>query len=124
MAKSTSTKPYVRIQSNTDICVTAGLQAQDVTNPDAHVPDRLKVNPIWPKLTVLIKKGAGIYPSYIAEWNTVKALARDKILTIGEYLDSDAEDVNNEVKGVKEQLEQSIKEIELRGIDLSKLAGE
>lgn len=84
-------KPYVRIQSSKTINVTAGLQLQDVTNKDAHVPDRLKVNPLWPKATVLIREGAGIYPSEIATWPTVQALAKDKILTIGEYLDSASE---------------------------------
>ena len=92
MAK-TETKPYVRIQSSMNIRVTSGLQCQDVTNPDAHVPDRLKVNPLWPKLTAFIKQGAGVYPSEIAEWATVKALAKDGVLTVGEFLDSAEPDV-------------------------------
>ena len=102
-------KPYIRIQSSIDICVTAGLQNQDVTNPDAHVPDRLKVNPLWPKMTVLIRKGVGVYPSDIAEWPTVKALAKDKVLTLGEYLD-DVQDEN--VKSAKENLIAAKKELE------------
>ena len=40
---------FVQIQSDVTIRVTTGLQNKDVTNPDAHVPDRLKVNPEWPK---------------------------------------------------------------------------
>ena len=87
------TKPYVRIQSQTTITVTCGLQHKDVTNPDAHVPDRLKVSSEWPSCSFKIKEGAHIYPSEIVEWNTVKALERDKIITIGEYLDSAEEDV-------------------------------
>ena len=88
------TKPYVRIQSNITIRVTAGLQNLDVTNPDAHVADRLKISPTWPKSIVLIEAGAHTYPSEIIEWPTVQALAKDKILTIGELLDKpDAEDV-------------------------------
>lgn len=74
---------FVQIQSDVTIRVTTGLQNKDVTNPDAHVPDRLKVNPEWPKYQVLICKGAHRYPAEIAEWASVKALAADKILTIG-----------------------------------------
>lgn len=74
---------FVQIQSDVTIRVTTGLQNKDVTNPDAHVPDRLKVNPEWPKYQVLIRKGAHRYPAEIAEWASVKALAADKILTIG-----------------------------------------
>lgn len=81
-------KPYVTIQSNVTIKVTPGLQANDVTNPDAHVPDRLKVSPAWPRATVLIRQGQGIYPAEIAEWPTVKALQKDKVLTIGTYVDT------------------------------------
>lgn len=91
-------KPYVRIQSNINIQVTCGLQNQDVTNKDAHIPDRLKVNALWPKATVLIRQGAGVYPSEIVEWPTVKALAKDKILTIGEYLDNAENDAQAKVK--------------------------
>lgn len=81
-------KEYVYIQSQISIMVTAGLQNENVTNPDAHVPDRLKVNPTWPKLRCMIKAGRHIYPSLITEWNSVKALVADNILTIGEEVDS------------------------------------
>ena len=74
---------FVQIQSSVTIRVTTGLQNKDVTNPDAHVPDRLKVNPEWPKHQVLIRKGAYRYPAEIVEWESVKALANDKILTVG-----------------------------------------
>lgn len=82
---------FVQIQSDVTIRVTTGLQNKDVTNPDAHVPDRLKVNPEWPKHQVLIRKGAHRYPAEIAEWTSVKALAKDKVLTIGsiEEVDED-----------------------------------
>lgn len=108
MAQTQNTKPFVRIQSNININVTAGLHHQDVTNPDAHVADRLKVNPQWPKLTCMIRQGVGIYPSEIVEWPSVKSLAADKILTIGEYLDS-AED-NAQVE-VKKNLQQNMSEV-------------
>ena len=97
-------KPYVRIQSEKTIQVTCGLQNQDVTNPDAHVADRLKISPMWPQCTVLIHQGAHVYPSEIAEWPTVKALANDKILTIGEYLDS----ADEKTEAKKTELTQNI----------------
>ena len=123
-------KPYVRIQSNITIKVTGGLQCEDVTNKDAHVPDRLKVNPLWPKMSCLIKAGAGVYPSYVADWNTVKCLANDKVLTIGEYLDT----ADEETTKAKEELDRNIQRInekikkekkERKEIkNLSELAGE
>ena len=94
-------KDYVKIQSNITITVTSGLQYEDVTNKDAHIPDRLKISPAWPKLTVLIEQGQHWYPGEIAEWNTVKALEEDKILTIGEFSD----EINDvKVIEVKEKL--------------------
>ena len=107
MAKSNA-KAYVRIQSSRNIRVTMGLNCQDVTNPDAHIPDRLKINPLWPKLSVLIKQGAGWYPSEIASWSTVKALVDDGIFDSLEvmsivseiddafHIDIDPEDVTAE----------------------------
>lgn len=103
-----TTKPYIRIQSNITINVTAGLHNNDVTNPDAHIADRLKVNPLWPKMTCLIKQGAGVYPSEIIEWPAVKALQKDKVLTIGEYLDTPEEQAT-ETK--KTQLQSALNEI-------------
>lgn len=84
-------KKFVTIQSSIDIAVTAGLQALDVTNKDAHVPDRLKVQALWPRLSVMIYKGVGKYPAEIAEWESVKALAENKILTIGAISDEASE---------------------------------
>lgn len=81
-------KAYVKIQSNVNITVTAGLQNENLSNPDAHIADRLKINALWPQLTVDIKIGQHWYPSEIKEWPTVKALEKDGILTVGELSDS------------------------------------
>ena len=86
----------VQIHSNITIRVTTGLQNQDVTNVDAHIPDRLKVNPEWPKHQVLIRAGQGIYPAEIVEWPSVKALAADKILTIGAISEVENSTLTNE----------------------------
>ena len=118
-------KQFVRIQSDETINVTMGLSYNDVTNPDAHIPDRLKVQPSWASTTVLIKKGTGFYPAYIAEWSTVKRLAEDKILTIGEFTDEASE----EEKEVKAKLDLNIAEVKNRmkqakNLNLSALAGD
>lgn len=99
---------YVIIQSKVNIKVVPGLQHEDVTNPDAHVPDRLKINALWPKMSILIKEGVGTYPSYITKWSTVKALAKDKIITIGSYTDK-ADDADIKIK---QELDLEIKEAE------------
>lgn len=121
-------KPYVRIQSQTTINVTCGLQFKDVSNPDAHIPDRLKVSSEWPSCTFKIKEGAHIYPSEIVEWKTVKALERDGIITIGEYLDS----ADEKVAQAKEKLNLELNEKginkdavkEIKQVKLSDIAGE
>lgn len=84
----------IRIQSTTTINVTCGLQHKDMTNPDAHIPDRLKVSPEWSKCTVLVTEGVGNYPAEIATWGSVKALVDAKVFTLGEIFESDnADDV-------------------------------
>lgn len=98
-------KPYVRIQSTKTINVTCGLQNMDVTNKDAHIPDRLKVSALWPKCAVKIEVGAHYYPSEIVEWPTVKALERDKIITIGELVDTIADETESaNVETTKDKL--------------------
>lgn len=98
-------KDYVYIQSNTSIVVTAGLQNEDVTNPDAHIPDRLKVNPVWPKLRIMIKAGRHIYPSLVTQWSTVKALVKDGVITIGEEADNPNDvKMEDKAKDLKDEL--------------------
>lgn len=100
-------KKFVRIHSDRNITVTPGLQSVNHTRKDSDIPDRLKVSPTWSKCLVDIKKGAGIYPVEILEWNTVKALVTDKVLTIGEYVDSD----NEEDLKLKAEVKDRMKEI-------------
>lgn len=118
------TKNFVKIQSQVNITVTPGLQNMDVTNPDAHVPDRLKVQPTWPKAAVDIHEGIDVYPAYIAEWATVKALEKDKIITIGEY----SETATEEATDLKKKLDSVMEEIQpkkkVKDIKLNDIAGE
>ena len=79
----------IEISSTTTIHVTCGANALDVTNPDAHVADRLRVAPSWTKNIICIKEGKGEYPADIATWATVKALERDGVITIGRTIDTD-----------------------------------
>ena len=106
MAKDTQ-KQFVKIQSKINITVTAGLQGKDVTNPDAHVADRLKISALWPKCTVDIHEGVGYYPAYIAEWGSVKGLEKDEILSIAGYYD----EASQEVKDLKTELDDAIAEL-------------
>ena len=120
---------FISIQSPINITVTPGLHAQDVTNPDAHIPDRLKVQPLWPKVTVDIFQGVRNYPAEIAEWPTVKALVKDKVLTIGSVINESV--ITDEEKQIEKDLKTNLEEIQkvigkkkTKQVDLSELAGE
>ena len=103
----------VKIHSTVTINVTAGLQNKDVTNPDAHVPDRLKVSAEWPRHTVLIREGQHLYPAEIKSWNTVKALANDKILTIGEEVEVEDGKLSEEESKLVESAQAAQREFRL-----------
>lgn len=105
-------KAYVRIQSQININVTSGLEYRDVTNPDAHVGDRLKINSLWSKRIIPIKEGSHFYPSEITEWNTVKSLQKDKVITIGEYTD-EPDFEKEEAKALKDKLNKGNQKIEV-----------
>lgn len=108
MEEKKETKKFVKIQSTMNIRVTSGLQHNDVTNPDAHVADRLKISASWPTTIVFIKEGVHLYPSEVATWNTVKALERDKILSIAGFTD----ETDDDDKDVEKQKEELVKNLE------------
>lgn len=109
-------KQFVRIQSTTNVYVNPGISYKDVTNPDAHVPDRLKVNPTWVKARVLIKAGVGYYPAEIINWNNVKALINNQVLTIGGTFTEDQinGDDKNTALAAQKNLDAALKEIETK----------
>ena len=111
---------FVQIQSSVTIRVTTGLQNKDVTNPDAHVPDRLKVNPEWPKHQVLIKAGAHRYPAEIVEWPSVKALAADKILTIGSVEEVDESNLDELEQKDLNTVSEATKEFKMPNVEQKK----
>ena len=116
-------KEFVRIQSDTTITVTSGLQYVDSTDKESHLDNRLKVAASWPKMTVEIKQGKGVYPAEIASWPTVKSLEKDGILTIGQFIDDPETD---EQKQVKEKLVEELKahKAEIKKATLSDLVKE
>lgn len=79
---------FIRIQSERTITVTEGLQSIDMTNRDAHVPDRFRVASAWVQTSVQILKGVGYYPSILKDWGSVKALVADGTFTLGEETDN------------------------------------
>ena len=113
-----TSKQYVKIQSSQTIRVTSGLQYEDYTKQQSDVPNRMKVAPQWNKLMVLITTGQHTYPAEVAEWKTVKNLAKEGVLTIGEFTDVD----NDGASAVKQELDQAHAEIKTRS--LSEIAGE
>lgn len=111
----------VRIQSTRTIAVTPGLQHLDVTNPDAHIPDRLKVSAEWPKCRVVIKKGVGEYPEDIKNWATVKALIKDNVITVGEVVEPTTDEQVQEIEKF-EQEKRAIKTREKKTKNLAELS--
>ena len=91
-------KKFVRIESQIDIMVSAGLQSINMSNRDAHVQDRLNVKSAWVGTRILITKGPGDDPAEIQQWDAVQALAKDKKLTIGEECDEIGGDPQVEAK--------------------------
>lgn len=77
-------KRFIRIQSTKTIMVAPGLQVINVTNKDAHIENRLKVNSVWQNARVKIMSGVAYYPSCIKDWPSVKKLADLSILSISE----------------------------------------
>lgn len=95
-------KRFIRIQSTKTICVAPGLQCVGVTNKDAHVENRLKVNSMWQNARIKIMAGVGYYPACVKDWDAVKELEKLSILSIGEETDVIADDA---MRTVAEALE-------------------
>ena len=80
-------KKFIKIQSSINITVDAGLTCINMTNADARVAERLKVQPTWVGTRINITEGAHYYPAIIKTWDSVKSLAKRNILSIGEECD-------------------------------------
>lgn len=118
-------KKFVEIQSSKNIEVTEGLTGIDMTNPDAHVPDRLRVASTWVQTRVFIRQGKGVYPAFVQDWTSVQALASDGILTIGmetDEGDEEAEKTYDRVIRAKKQYAQRAAEAKADQIGIAKRA--
>lgn len=99
-------KKFIRLQSTRNITVTPGLLNIEMTNPNAHVADRLRVASVWTQFCVKIHTGVGYYPAQIKDWGSVKALVEDGVFTLGEETDdcqgdpgaAEAEEMYNKLK--------------------------
>lgn len=80
-------KPYVQIQSNVTVVVPRDLAFKDLTNHKSDVPNRMKIGATWPKVKITLLKGAHYYPAEVAEWNIIKNMVKDRLVTIGAYSD-------------------------------------
>ena len=96
---------FGRIQSTRPIVVTGGLQAIDMTDPSAAVPDKLNVKPTWTAFRVQLKAGTGYYPARIADWSSVKVLSAKEVLTVGQFTDTVPAEYAEEAEKTYKQLE-------------------
>ena len=120
-------KNFIRIQSKKNITVAAGLQSINMSNKNAHVPDRYNVASAWVGTRVLIREGIGYYPIEIKDWDAVKALVKDGILTLGVEVDeipenemgvvTKAEETISTKKRVKAEIEKYKKQKEATDAD-------
>ena len=107
---------YVRIHSNVSIGVAPGLHYENVTKKDSDIPNRLKVNPVWPKMVVNIEAGSHIYPAEVAEWPAVLALQKDKVLTIGDYC-NEAGEVEEKISLQKQTINEELKKLKSKMVE-------
>ena len=81
-------KKFIRIQSDRNINVNAGLRNINMSNADAHVANRLNIAQAWTGTRVLIKKDVAYYPAVLKEWPAVKKLEELHIISFGEETDT------------------------------------
>lgn len=120
---------FVQIHSNVTITVTPGLQYANHTKLDSDIKDRLKVAPQWVDGCIKIKQGQHDYPAIVAEYPTVKSLARDGVLTIGKFFETEPnEEATQLEQNINKMNETSTKEsknsVKIKGVNLEKLAKE
>lgn len=89
---------YLKIQSKLNVNITSGLDHLDMTDVNANVGDKLKVQALWAKQIVRIKAGVSYYPVEIKDWNTTKALVRGDMITLGEIVEFLPDELNEEEK--------------------------
>lgn len=85
MATNNNTQKFVKIDAHMTYIVTPDLSFYNQTDySNITNPNRLKIRANWNRKEVKLQIGSHWYPAEIAEWNTVKSLAKDAKITIGE----------------------------------------
>ena len=87
---------FLEIQSALNVNVTMGLDNLNMTDVNANIGDKLKIQALWPKTIVSIKMGRSFYPIEIKEWNTVKVLVKNGMLTLGQIVEELPETLSEE----------------------------
>jgi len=96
---------YVFIHSTRTVNVTTGLQFQNKTNPNLNVKDNFKIKPVWPTMIVQLLEGRHLYPSIVADFNSVKSLKEAGIVSIAEGTDEIPADENlSRIKDIEKKL--------------------
>lgn len=79
---------FVKISASKPRRVFSGLQTKNTTSDNPTNPNRLNVESLWTDNFVILKQGAWYYPSVVKTWDSVKALEKNEIVTIGGEVDS------------------------------------
>ena len=112
---------YVQISSTINITVTNGLTAVDKTDKANVSENKFNVQETWSKNSVSIKKGVGNYPKVICDWETVKVLQANKILTIGQ--DVPAKEVTEEEASNASKLATALSQAKAEATDVAEDTG-
>jgi len=88
LIKEVKPMKFIKIHSSKNIGVSPAIRYVDATRFDSMNPNRLNVQQYWSQSIVDLKEGSHYYPALIEKWDTVQALARDGIITLGEKTDN------------------------------------
>lgn len=113
-------KRFVQISNTSGVAinVTAGLQSINSTNYKSPKADRLSVKSAWTRMSVLIKAGSGFYPVEVKNWDSVKALVKDRAFAVGSEVDESAltpeelkecEEMERKLRNAKAKFDQDVK---------------
>lgn len=94
---------YITILASRTIYVTKDLNCVDYTDRNAAKENKLNVKPVWTGSRIKLAKGTFDYPAEIAEWFSVKQLAKDGTISIGGIKD-DSEKLSENAKQDEEKL--------------------
>lgn len=79
---------FVKISASRPYRVFSGLQTKNKTSENPTNPNRLNVEALWTDNFVILKQGTWYYPAVVQTWDSVKALEKNEIITIGNEVDT------------------------------------